>query len=357
MAYCHKCGVETRIQTQFCGECGAPLEPQLGFARPDARSTTPVPLYPRRWRRIAAFLLDFLIVVVAVAVLDALLNGLLGGASALFLPVLDAGIAVTYFAGFESSPQQGTPGKQTLGLRVGDLQGNRVTLSRAIARNLAKYGLSTLAAFGTVLGKKRLPHDFVARTVVLLRNDARAAGAATCVDIGQDRPAARLAWTVLAAVAVFLALSFTTLRATTRNFEVVGAAMEPTLHNNEYLLVSTVAYQMHAPQRDDVVAFWAVPAGQPDRVFMQRIVGLPFETVQIASGAIYINDHLLRQPYGHTTPAYAFGPYTVPQGCYFVMGDNRNQSADSHLWHGLPRQDIIGKAWLLYWPSSDMRMF
>jgi len=115
---------------------------------------TPVPLYPRRWRRIAAFLLDFLIVVVAVAVLDALLNGLLGGASALFLPVLDAGIAVTYFAGFESSPQQGTPGKQTLGLRVGDAQALEF-LVESFDSVICKLGISKFsdarASFGGTL--------------------------------------------------------------------------------------------------------------------------------------------------------------------------------------------------------------
>jgi signal peptidase I len=151
-----------------------------------------------------------------------------------------------------------------------------------------KYGQCGLAVLGVLLGKKRLPHDFVARTAVLLRSDARATGATTWVDIDRDRPTARFAWTVLAAVAVFFALSSTTLSGTTCTFKVVGAAMEPTLHNDEYLLVSTVAYRMHAPQRDDVVAFWAAPAGQPERVFIQRIMGLPGETVEVASGAIYI---------------------------------------------------------------------
>jgi signal peptidase I len=127
-------------------------------------------------------------------------------------------------------------------------------------------------------------------------------------------------------------------------FTMQGRSMEPTLHNNEQVWVNTAAYRHHLPRRGDIVLFRAVPAGQPDLYFIKRIVGLPRDMVRVTNGSVYINGRRLPETsYQHTIPDYNWGPDRVPPSDYFVLGDNRNNSEDSHLWKWLPRSDIIGR--------------
>jgi signal peptidase I len=160
--------------------------------------------------------------------------------------------------------------------------------------------------------------------------------------------------TVILAAVIFLAV-----RAALQNFRVQGASMEPNLHSDEYILVDKVDYLLHSPQRDDIIVFHAVPAGQPDSDFIKRVIALPGETVAVHNGTVYINGHGLSEKYVKQPPAYVFGPKTVPRGDYFVLGDNRNDSFDSHAWPHpfLPRHDIIGKALVSYWPPADVNLF
>jgi len=158
--------------------------------------------------------------------------------------------------------------------------------------------------------------------------------------------------TAVLTIAIFLVV-----RVALQNFKVEGLSMYPNLHNGEYILVNKVDYMLHSPQRGDIIVFHAVPAGQPDRDFIKRIIGLPGETVAIHDDAVYVNNRRLNEPYIKTPPTYTFGPYKVPGGDYFVLGDNRNNSEDSHIWKGLPRNDIVGKAWVSYWPPADLHVF
>ncbi|HZU11197.1 MAG TPA: signal peptidase I, partial [Chloroflexota bacterium] len=129
----------------------------------------------------------------------------------------------------------------------------------------------------------------------------------------------------------------------------------PNLHNGEYILVNKVDYLVHAPQRGDIVVFRAVPAGEPDKDFIKRIIGLPGETVAVRNNTVYIDGRSLNEPYAHFPEDYTFPPKVVPPGDYFVLGDHRNDSYDSSKWPvpWLPRADIVGKAWIAYWPPSD----
>jgi signal peptidase I len=158
--------------------------------------------------------------------------------------------------------------------------------------------------------------------------------------------------TAVLALAIFLVA-----RTAVQNFRVEGLSMYPNLHNGEYILVNKVDYMLHAPQRGDIIVFRAVPAGQPDRDFVKRVIGLPGEVVAVHNDAVFINGHQLIEPYIKTPPTYTFGPARVPKNEYFVLGDNRNNSEDSHLWKWLPRSDIIGKAWISYWPPPDAQLF
>ena len=158
-------------------------------------------------------------------------------------------------------------------------------------------------------------------------------------------------------MAILTIAIFLVVRVALQNFRVEGESMEPNLHNDEYILVNKIDYLLHSPQRGDVIVFKAVPANEPDKDFIKRVIGLPGETVQVKNETVYINGHKLNEPYNHYPPEYTFGPSKVPPGSYFVLGDNRNNSEDSHLWKWLPRSDIIGKAWVSYWPPSDLHIF
>ncbi|MGH2449013.1 MAG: signal peptidase I [Chloroflexota bacterium] len=163
--------------------------------------------------------------------------------------------------------------------------------------------------------------------------------------------------TAILTLAIFLAV-----RVALQNFKVEGMSMSPNLQNNEYILVNKVDYMLHPPSRGDIVVFKAVPAGQPDKDFIKRVIGLPGDTVAVRNDHVYVNGKQLTEPYINAAhrPLYTWGPKQVPKGDYFVLGDNRNDSDDSHLWTispWLPRSDIIGKAWVAYWPPHDLHVF
>lgn len=159
--------------------------------------------------------------------------------------------------------------------------------------------------------------------------------------------------TAVLTIAIFLVV-----RVALQNFKVEGESMEPNLHNSEYILVNKIDYMLHSPQRGDVIVFNATPAGSPDKDFIKRVVGLPGDTVEVKQGVgVFINNKLLKEPEINQIPEYNYPKRVVPQGDYFVLGDNRNNSEDSHLWNWLPRKYIIGKAWVSYWPPSDLHVF
>ncbi len=136
----------------------------------------------------------------------------------------------------------------------------------------------------------------------------------------------------------------------TARFRIEGSSMEPNLHDGEYVLISKASYWFSSPRRGDVVVF-RFPH-DPSRDFIKRVIGLPGETVAIRDGKVFIDGRPLEEPYIRGPMVYTYGPVTLGPDEYFVLGDNRNASNDSHNWGTLPRSAIIGKAWLIYWPPS-----
>ena len=134
------------------------------------------------------------------------------------------------------------------------------------------------------------------------------------------------------------------------NYRVVGRSMEPTLQNDQFLVVSKLDYRLHTPQRGDIIVF-RDPQSQ-NRKLIKRIIGLPGDVVEIGNDAVTINGYPLDEPYIESPSLYTEAPLTVPDGQYFVLGDNRNNSSDSHAWGTLPEDLIVGKAWLSYWPPA-----
>jgi len=134
------------------------------------------------------------------------------------------------------------------------------------------------------------------------------------------------------------------------NYRVEGRSMVPTLADNQFLMVSKLSYRLGEPQRGDIVVF-RDPHGGKKRL-IKRVIGLPGELVEIRNGQVFVNDRLLAEPYIAAPASYSSAAQLVPEAQYFVLGDNRSNSSDSHNWGTLPRDKLVGKAWVSYWPPE-----
>ncbi len=141
------------------------------------------------------------------------------------------------------------------------------------------------------------------------------------------------------------------------NAQIPSGSMEDTIMPGDRVFGNRLAYVFSEPERFDIIIF-----KYPDdesQLFIKRIIGLPGETVEIRGGNIYIDgsEEPLDDVDTKETMEGSFGPYTVPEGCYFVMGDNRNNSRDSRYWeHTFVSEDeILGKAVFRYWPVNKMK--
>ena len=151
--------------------------------------------------------------------------------------------------------------------------------------------------------------------------------------------------TLFLAVALYLGINAISARV-----RVDGFSMNPTLQDGEYVLVSKVTYRLGQPQHGDIIVF-KYP-GEPPQDLIKRIIGLPGDSVQVNGSNVYVNGQPLAEPYIAAAPMYQ-GQWQVPEGFLFVLGDNRNDSSDSHSWGLLPRENVIGKALLIYWPPPE----
>lgn len=135
-----------------------------------------------------------------------------------------------------------------------------------------------------------------------------------------------------------------------------SGSMEPTLQINDRLVIEKISYYFNPPERGDIVVFWPpddVFEGQQGRdAFIKRVIGLPGDTVHVSGGEVFINGNPIEEDYIKAEPEYEWGPETVPEDSYLVLGDNRNSSFDSHSWGFVPRENIIGKAVVRFWPPS-----
>jgi signal peptidase I len=167
------------------------------------------------------------------------------------------------------------------------------------------------------------------------------------------------------AVLLFLVINIISARV-----RVDGFSMRPTLDDGEFVLISRLAYQFGSFQHGDIIVFrppmypeagfWRRFLGLPNisdeyEDYIKRIIGLPGDTVKINDGVVSINGTPISEPYIAAPPNYS-GEWTVPAGELFVLGDNRNNSADSHAWGFLPEGNVLGKALVIYWPFADWKV-
>jgi signal peptidase I len=132
------------------------------------------------------------------------------------------------------------------------------------------------------------------------------------------------------------------------NYRVLGHSMDPTLENSQFLVVNKLGYRLNDPERGDIVVFR--DPRSDERKLIKRVIGLPGEVVEIRDGQVLIDDQVLDEVYITNQGRYSQPPLQIPEGDYFVLGDNRNNSSDSHNWGTLPRDRVVGKAWVSYWP-------
>lgn len=153
--------------------------------------------------------------------------------------------------------------------------------------------------------------------------------------------------TLLLAVVLYLGINAISARV-----RVDGFSMVPTLQDGEYVLVSKLTYKLGEPQHGDIIVF-KYP-GEPPQDLIKRIIGLPGDAIEVAGSNVYVNGQPLVEPYIAASPVYQ-GKWNVPAGFLFVLGDNRNDSSDSHSWGLLPLDNVIGKALLIYWPPPEWK--
>ncbi|MBI4289472.1 MAG: signal peptidase I [Chloroflexi bacterium] len=170
---------------------------------------------------------------------------------------------------------------------------------------------------------------------------------------------------------VLAILIFVAVQTTLQSFQIQFESMKPSLLPGQRLVVNKVLYfsfdwgkanrlvpflhkeggrvfLFHPPQRGDVIVFEPPLPSASD--YIKRVIGLPGERVEIKGGKVYIDNQPIAEPYIAAPPNYVYPPEAVPPGYYFVLGDNRNNSSDSHTWGFVPLKNLVGKAWVSFWP-------
>ena len=160
---------------------------------------------------------------------------------------------------------------------------------------------------------------------------------------------------VVVAILIFVVV-FTIVQISIGSYQVEMTSMTPTFLPRDCVMVDKLTYRFRAPHRGEVVIIW--PPVQSENPYIKRVIGLPGETVKIEGGQVYIQEKgsskfllLEEKP---DLPKSNDGIWSVPEGKYFVLGDNRDDSSDSSAWPDafVPRKNFIGKTWLRYWPLS-----
>jgi len=171
----------------------------------------------------------------------------------------------------------------------------------------------------------------------------------------QSKKSGRLVREIIETIIITVIL-FVAINLVVQNYDVDGLSMEPSLHNQERIMVDKVSYHLHAPARGDVIVFKAPP--EPTKDYVKRIIALPGDRITVDGTTVKVNNVTLNETYvaeGYNGNPYAANPINeiVPPNDYFVMGDDRKNSSDSREWGFVPSENIIGRAALVYWPLNQ----
>jgi len=162
-------------------------------------------------------------------------------------------------------------------------------------------------------------------------------------------------WRDVIEIVLLIVTIYTLVNLATARAVVEGQSMQPNFYTGQLVIVNRFAYYFLEPQRGDVIVLH--DPKDPSQDFIKRVVGLPNETVQIQGGRVYINGVELDEPYiAEFCRAGCDGTWTLKSDEYFVLGDNRSNSFDSHSFGPIARSLIVGQAWIRYWPPQDVGM-
>ena len=145
-------------------------------------------------------------------------------------------------------------------------------------------------------------------------------------------------------------LLFAGINTVSARIRVDGFSMEPSLHTGEFVIVNKLAYRLGSPKIGDVIVFHY--PRDPQQEYIKRVIGLPGDRVVVSDGQVTVNGAVLNEPYISAPPAYQT-EIIVPSDSLYVLGDNRNNSSDSHNWGPVPLNYVVGKAILVYWPPEQ----
>lgn len=148
------------------------------------------------------------------------------------------------------------------------------------------------------------------------------------------------------ALAIFLVL-----QTTIQSSIVDGSSMEPGLEDGQRLIVVKAAFWFDSPERGDIIIIH--PPSSPDKQWVKRVIGIPGDTVEVKNGKVYLDGVELEEPYIKAEPSYTMKETVVPENNYFVMGDNRNNSTDSHYGWTVEEDKVVGEVWLRFWPFNE----
>jgi len=155
--------------------------------------------------------------------------------------------------------------------------------------------------------------------------------------------------TVILSMLLFFGINFLSAR-----IRIESISMQPTLYDGNFVLVNRIAYRFFQPERGDVIVFHP-PVNPDEEPYIKRVIGLPGEKILVENGIVYINGISLRENYIKDAPNYQ-GSWVVPNDSLFVLGDNRNNSSDSHSWGVVPIENVIGTAEVIYWPPEQWKI-
>lgn len=157
-------------------------------------------------------------------------------------------------------------------------------------------------------------------------------------------------------IAIAFLIAFLVKTFVVQPFYIPSGSMEPTLVPKDRVLVNKFIGRFEPYERGEVLVFISPIDGQKD--FIKRVIGLPGETVEVKEGKVRINGKVINEPYlpDGLLSGGDYGPYKVERGHYFMMGDNRNNSQDSRVFGAVEEDDILGKAFVIYWPIEHIHL-